>query len=57
MREKRRVHRSWIKVNVAVDTQTKEILFIKVTNETLTEDKSCIPLIDSTGKTKPKNVF
>lgn len=54
MREKWRVHRGWIKVHVVVDTQTKEILSIEVTNETVTDDKPCIPLVDSAGKTKPE---
>jgi Transposase DDE domain len=47
MREKWRVHRGWIKVHVAIDRKSRNILAMEVTNETIPDEKCCIPLIDS----------
>ena len=50
MREKWRVHRGWIKVHVAIDRKSRNILAMEVTNETIPDEKCCIPLIDSAQK-------
>src|SRR5512136_1767005 len=37
MREKWKIHRGWIKVHLAVDVETKEIVGIEVTDETVSD--------------------
>jgi hypothetical protein len=47
MREKWRIHRGWIKVHVVIDRESRNILAMEVTDETIQDDACCIPLIDS----------
>jgi len=46
MREVWKVHRGWIKVHIAVDVKTKEIVGIEVTDERVGDGKMFSPLID-----------
>jgi hypothetical protein len=46
MREVWKVHRGWIKVHIAVDVKTKEIVGIEVTDERVGDGKMFAPLID-----------
>jgi len=61
MREKWRVHRGWIKVHIAVDVNTKEVLAIEVTDETITDHEKFNELIEGTegnvGNAKIKRVL
>ena len=60
MREKWKVHRGWIKIHVAVDVNTKEIIAIEVTDERTGDGKMLKPLIEkaekNVGKGKIKRV-
>jgi len=49
MREKWKVHRGWIKVNISVNVRTKEIVGIKVTDETVSDGSNLIPLVDQSA--------
>ena len=46
MREKWMVHRGWIKVHLAVDVKTKEIVAIEVTDERVPDGSRFNPLVD-----------
>jgi len=46
MRKKWKVHRGWIKVNISVNVKTKEIVGIKVTDETVSDGSNFISLVD-----------
>ena len=48
MREKWRIHRGWIKVHAIIDRETKEILSLEITNESVQDEAICIPLVDAT---------
>jgi len=48
MREKWKVHRGWIKVHLAVDATTKEIVAIEVTDERVSDGSRFNSLIDQT---------
>lgn len=48
MREKWKVHRGWIKVHLAVDVTTKEIVAIEVTDERVSDGSRFNSLIDQT---------
>lgn len=51
MREKWKKKRGWIKVHIAVDAKTKEILAIEVTDERVTDNKEFEPLLNQCEKT------
>lgn len=46
MREKWKIHRGWIKVHMAVDVKTKEIVAIEVTDERVSDGSKFNSLID-----------
>jgi len=46
MREKWKIHRGWIKVHLAVDVKTKEIVAIEVTDERVSDGSKFNSLID-----------
>jgi hypothetical protein len=46
MREVWKVHRGWIKVHIAVNVKTKEVVGIEVTDEKVGDSKMFSPLID-----------
>jgi hypothetical protein len=46
MREKWRIHRGWIKVHLAVDVKTKQIVAIEVTDERVSDGSKFNSLID-----------
>ena len=46
MRKKWKIHRGWIKVNLSVNVKTKEIVGIKVTDETVSDGSNLVPLVD-----------
>jgi len=47
MREKWKIHRGWIKVHIAVDIKTKEIVGIEVTDESVSDHEKFGDLIES----------
>jgi hypothetical protein len=53
MREKWKVHRGWIKVNISVNVKTKEIVGIKVTDETVSDGSNFIPLVEQSAYSLP----
>jgi hypothetical protein len=53
MREMWKVHRGWIKVHLAVDVKTKEIVGLEVTDERVGDNRMFAPLIDQTEKNLP----
>jgi hypothetical protein len=53
MREKWKIHRGWIKVNISVNVKTKEIVGIEVTDETVSDGSSLISLVDQSEKNLP----
>jgi hypothetical protein len=53
MREKWKVRRGWIKVNISVNVKTKEIVGIKVTDETVSDGSNFIPLVDQSEQNLP----
>lgn len=53
MREMWKVHRGWIKVHLAVDVKTKEIVGLEVTYERVGDNRMFAPLIDQTEKNLP----
>lgn len=55
IREKWKVHRGWIKVHIAVDVKTKEVVAIEVTNETVTDAEKFKDLIQQSEKNAGKN--
>jgi hypothetical protein len=50
MREKWRIHRGWIKVHLAVDVKTKQIVAIEVTDERVSDGSKFNSLIDQAEK-------
>jgi len=57
IRKKWKVKRGFIKVHIAVDTRTKQILAIEVTRENVSDGRMLKPLVeDSAGKTDLKRV-
>jgi IS5 family transposase len=57
MRKKWKVKRGFIKVHIAVDTRTKQILSMEVTRENVSDGRMLKPLVeDSAGKTDLKRV-
>src|SRR3989337_4466591 len=58
IRKKWKVKRGFIKVHIAVDTRTKQILAIEVTKETVSDGKMLEPLVEeSAQKTDVKRVL
>jgi hypothetical protein len=53
MREKWKIHRGWIKVNISVNVKTKEIVGIEVTDETVSDGSSFISLVDQSENNLP----
>lgn len=50
MREKWKLHRGWIKVHLAVNVETKEIVGIEVTDETVSDGAEFNPLVTQAEK-------
>lgn len=50
MREKWKIHRGWIKVHLAVDVETKEIVGIEVTDETVSDGARFNSLVNQAEK-------
>lgn len=55
MREKWKIHRGWIKVHIAVDIKTKEVVSIEVTEETVSDHEKFEDLIESAEDTIGKD--
>ena len=53
MREKWKIHRGWIKVNLSVNVKTKEIVGIKVTDETVSDGSNFVSLMDQSANNLP----
>jgi len=53
MREKWKIHRGWIKVHLAVDVKTKEIVAIEVTDERVSDGSKFNSLIDQAEENLP----
>ena len=53
MREKWRIHRGWIKVHAVIDRKTREILSLEITNESVQDEATCIPLVDAAQDALP----
>jgi len=53
MREKWRIHRGWIKVHAVIDRKTKEILALEITDESVQDEATCIPLVDAARDALP----
>ena len=49
IRKKWKVKRGFIKVHIAVDTRTKQILAIEVTKETVSDGKMLEPLVEESA--------
>jgi len=50
MREKWKVHRGWIKVHIAVDVETEEVLAIEVTDESVSDSEKFNDLLNGTDQ-------
>ena len=50
MREKWKVYRGWVKIRVAVDVNTKEIIALEVTDERTGDGKMLKALIEKAEK-------
>jgi len=46
IREKWKIHRGWIKVHIAVDVKTKEVVSVEVTDETISDAKKFKDIIE-----------
>jgi hypothetical protein len=53
MREVWKVHRGWIKVHIAVNVKTKEVVGIEVTDERVGDSRMLGPLIDQSKENLP----
>jgi hypothetical protein len=54
LREKWKVHRGWIKVHIAVDTETNRLVGLEVTDESVGDSEEFEPLVEQAGGSKGK---
>ena len=57
IRHKWRVRRGWIKVHVAVDVESKEVVSMEITDESIVDGKMLKPLIEKAEKNRGKKPY